>query len=148
MLTHPESSGFINAAKLEINYQEKKGTWEEVPRPDNVKVLPLKWVFTYKLDDQGFLVKYKARICVRGDLQPYTGEDLYAATGAYKTFRIFMAIVGAFDLECDQMDAINAFINAPIKEDVYVQWPPGYKKRNTVLKLRRALYGLRVSPKL
>ena len=59
-----------------------------------------------------------------------------------------MAIIGAFDLECDQMDAINAFIDAPIKEDVYVQWPPGYKKRNTVLKLRRALYGLRVSPKL
>ncbi|KAI1005009.1 hypothetical protein K3495_g3205 [Podosphaera aphanis] len=42
-----------------------------------------------------------------------------------------MAIVPAFDLDCDQMDAINAFINAPIKENVY-----------------RALYGLRVSPKL
>lgn len=79
----------------------------EVPRPANIKVLPLKWVFTYKSDDQGFLFKYKARICVQGDLQPHTEEDLYAATGAYRTFRTYMAIVAAFDLDCDQMDAVE-----------------------------------------
>ena len=148
MLKHPESAGFIDAARQEMEAQDLKSTWKEVEKPENIKALPLKWVFTYKLDDKGFLVKYKARICVRGDLQPYTGEDLYAATGAYRTFRIFMAIVAAFDLECDQMDAVNAFLNAPIKDEIYVQWPPGYKKRNTVLRLNRALYGLRMSPKL
>ena len=148
MLSHPEANGFMNAANLEFQTEEKKCAWEEVPKPTNVKVLPLKWVFTYKLDDKGYLVKYKACICFRGDLQPHTGEDLYAALGAYRTFRIYMAIVAAFDLDCDQMDAINAFINAPIKGEVFVQWPPGFNKRNTVLKLQRALYGLRISPKL
>ena len=47
MLSHPESSGFINAATIEFQSQENKGTWEEVQKPTNVKVLPLKWVFTY-----------------------------------------------------------------------------------------------------
>jgi len=27
------------------------------------------WVFTYKLDEDGFVIKYKARLVVRGDLQ-------------------------------------------------------------------------------
>ncbi|KAI1005011.1 hypothetical protein K3495_g3206 [Podosphaera aphanis] len=68
MLKHPESSEFISAANFEIQSQEEKGTWTEVPRPANIKVLRLKWIFTYKSDDQDFLVKYKARFCVRGDL--------------------------------------------------------------------------------
>ncbi|POS86971.1 hypothetical protein EPUL_001117 [Erysiphe pulchra] len=55
MLKHPEASGFISAANLEIQSQESKGTWIEVTRPANFKVLSLKWAFTYKLDDQGYL---------------------------------------------------------------------------------------------
>jgi len=27
------------------------------------------WVFTYKLDKDGFVIKYKARFIIRGDLQ-------------------------------------------------------------------------------
>lgn len=92
-----------------------------MPKPVNIKVLPLNSVFAYKLDDQGYLLKYKARIRVRGDLQPHIGEELYTATGAYRTFRTFMAIVAAFDSDCDLIDAINAFINAPIKGELYVQ---------------------------
>lgn len=42
-----------------------------MPKPAKVKILILKWVFTYKLDDKGYLVNYKARIYVRGDLQPH-----------------------------------------------------------------------------
>jgi hypothetical protein len=42
--------------------------------------LPLTWVFTHKFDKQGFLQKFKARICVRGDLQPLSEKETYAAT--------------------------------------------------------------------
>ena len=63
-----------------------------------------------------------------------------------------MALAAAFDLEIMQIDAVNAFINADIDEDVYVPMPQGYMdiegKQGKVLKLRKALYGLRKSPKL
>ena len=45
MLSHPEANGFMNTANLEFQMLKKKCAWEEVPKPTNVKVLPLKWVF-------------------------------------------------------------------------------------------------------
>jgi hypothetical protein len=46
------------------------GTWKKVSKADigKSKPLPLMWVFTYKFDVDGYLLKYKARLVVRGDL--------------------------------------------------------------------------------
>jgi hypothetical protein len=63
---------------------------------ENQKIIPLKWVFTYKNDSDGYLTKYKARIVVRGDLQDADPQDVYAATLASKVFRVLMALVAAF----------------------------------------------------
>jgi len=80
---------------------------------------------------------------VRGDLQQNVHKrDVSAITGAFKTFRLLMALAAAFDLEIMQIDAVNAFINADIDEDVYVPMPQGYMdiegKQGKVLKLRKA----------
>jgi hypothetical protein len=39
-------------------------------------------------------------------------------------------------------------MNAELNEDVYMKMPPGHRKSGTILKLRKALYGLRQSPLL
>ena len=143
---HPEREGFKRAANAEIKSLEEKGTFELVDYPEGKQVLPLKWVFTYKHDDAGYLIRHKARICVRGDLQHHTGDDIYAATGAYRSFRILMALVCAFGLICHQIDFKNAFINADMDEEVYTTCPPGYGQSGKVWKLLKALYGLRKSP--
>lgn len=148
MLRHPEATGFIQAAQVEIDQLRLKGTWEEVPRPSNKQILPLRWVFSYKSDELGYLSKYKARICVRGDLQFQTDNDYYAATGAYRSFRILMGLVCAFDLNCDQVDVKNAFTNALMDEEVYCYSPQGFETPGKVIRLLKALYGLRRSPKL
>jgi len=61
-----------------------------------------------------------------------------------------MALVAAFNLKVIHLDAINAFINTNINEKVYITMPKGYKKgrKDIVLKLQKALYRLRKSPKL
>ena len=43
------------------------------------------WVFTYKFNEDGYLLKYKARLVVCGDLQEKYG-DTYAATLAARLF--------------------------------------------------------------
>jgi len=145
---HPEREGFLRAANVEIKSLEEKGTFELVDYPEGKQVLPLKWVFTYKLDDAGYLIRHKARICVRGDLQHHTSDDIYAATGAYRSFQILMALVCAFELICHQIDFKNAFINADMDEEVYTTCPPGYGQSGKIWRLLKALYGLRKSPKL
>lgn len=145
---HPLQELLVEAARSEYKQLVDRGTFERIPAPQHEQVLPLKWVFTYKCDPDGYLIKCKARICVRGDLQAPSTEDLYAATGAYRTFRFLMALAAIFDLDIEQMDAITAFINALLDEVVYVQCPEGFEQPGMAFLLRRALYGLKKSPKL
>lgn len=125
-----------------------KKTFEHVKQTDSIHPIPLRWVFTYKFDESGYLLKFKARICVRGDLQPKTDEDNYAATLAFQVFRLLVALIAYFDLETIQVDAVNAFCNSPLDEELYIYNPPGFNRSGCVLRLLRGLYGLRKSPKL
>lgn len=145
---HLEKKGFMGAANAEITTLKEKMTFELVDYPNHTQILPLKWVFTYKFDDAGYLVRHKARVCVRGDLQHHTTDDIYAATGAYRSFRILMALVCAFGLLCHQIDFKNAFTNADMDDEVYTTCPPGFGVPGKCWKLLKALYGLRKSPKL
>ena len=104
-------------------------------------------MFKYKFDEEGYLLKYKARICVRGDLQ-HTTEETHAATLAVKIFRALMAIATYFNLEIRQYDAVNAFTNSKLERRVYCYTPEGFDEPDYVWELRRALYGLKTSPRL
>ena len=75
-------------------------------------------------------------------------ENNYAATLVERLFRTVMAIAARFDLELLQYDAVNAFVNAALDKEVYIRMPPSHRKPRTVLKLTKALYGLRRSPLL
>jgi hypothetical protein len=60
-----------------------------------------------------------------------------------------MALTAVNDLDMLQLDAVNAFLNSNIDEDLTVQWPTGFEPpptttgRRKVLKLQTALYGLK-----
>src|SRR5271170_2576909 len=74
---HPHMAGFLAAAQTEFTALQNKGMFESMhltPQIASQTVLPLLWVFTYKFDTDGYLLKYKARICVRGDLQPQSNQ--------------------------------------------------------------------------
>ncbi|KAI9038950.1 uncharacterized protein KD926_010050 [Aspergillus affinis] len=140
---------------LDLAARERKRWYRnELPPPINQEeardsqVLPLKWVFTYKFDENGNFIKAKGRICVRGDLEKDTIANNFAATASARVFRAVMALVAAFDLDTDQKDAVNAFLNALLDEAVYTRTPEGFHTKGKIWKLRKALYGLRKSLRL
>ena len=59
-----------------------------------------------------------------------------------------MAIAARFDLDLTQYDAVNAFVNARLEDTVYMRMPTGYRSPGKILRLNKALYGLRQSPLL
>jgi hypothetical protein len=68
MQRHKYTKEFKEAAEKEYQDVNNRGTFEIVRKTSDIRVIPLTWVFTYKFDTDGYLVKFKARICVRGDL--------------------------------------------------------------------------------
>jgi hypothetical protein len=116
---HPYKQLFIEAMDLEIKNLVGRGTWELVDCASaKTKPIPLKWVFTYKFDQEGYLLRAKARICVRGNLQPESiFESMCSSTLAAKSFRVAMAIAARFDLEIWRYNFINAFLNAILGEN-------------------------------
>lgn len=63
---------WLAAMNVEYKTTWMRGTFERATVEDVDKllhrILPLKWVFTYKFNKEGYLVRFKARMCVRGDL--------------------------------------------------------------------------------
>ena len=112
------------------------------------KVLGCHWVFTYKSNSHGQIIKCKARLVVRGDQQTECDLPTRATTLALTLLQVILAIIAKFDLETLQLDAVNAFVHADIDEVVYMKPPPGYAEPGKVLRLNKALYGLRRSPLL
>ena len=147
MEKHEYSSNWLLSSKQEMDKLFDYGTFERVKGYKGHQI-PLKWVWTYKLDEDGWLDRFKARLCVRGDLQLPTIQDTYAATLAYKVLRAFCALIAAYDLNTMQFDVVNAFPHAELNHDVYCRMPQGMEEEGICLKLRRALYGLAESPKL
>ena len=107
-----------------------------------------KWVFTVKLQADGTVERFKARLVARGFSQVY-GEDYtetFAPTVRMDTLRIFLAIVAAEDLECRQYDIKNAFTESTLQEKIYLSKPDGVPVRSGyALRTLRSLYGLKQS---
>ena len=158
--SHPLGKQFKEACHTELREILARGTWRLIERARaQGMVIPLKWVFLYKFDENGYLSRCKARIVVRGDLQAEGEEETYAATLAIKTFRTVMALTAKYDCDVRQLDVGNAFLNAEINKShqVYVELPKGYVELGflkseevptMVAELDKALYGLRESPLL
>ena len=80
MLEHSFKNEFLTAAKKKYRDLEHWNIFSHVNcSTASFKILSLKWVFIYKLDENNYLIKFKARICVRGDLQNSDELDTYAA---------------------------------------------------------------------
>ena len=52
--------------KEELDYIVKNNTWELVPRPIDKNVIRTKWVFRNNMNEQGEVVRNKARLLCKG----------------------------------------------------------------------------------
>uniref|UniRef100_A0A093ULN7 Retrovirus-related Pol polyprotein from transposon TNT 1-94 n=1 Tax=Talaromyces marneffei PM1 TaxID=1077442 RepID=A0A093ULN7_TALMA len=68
--------------------------------------------------------------------------------GKAKGKQILDSIAARFNLELKQYDAVNAFVNAKLDEEMFMRMAPGYHESGKIYRLNKALYGLRRSPLL
>ena len=54
------------AMQEELNQFERSEVWELVPRPQNQSVIGTRWVFRNKMDENGIIIRNKARLVAQG----------------------------------------------------------------------------------
>nr|GFD25282.1 retrovirus-related Pol polyprotein from transposon TNT 1-94 [Tanacetum cinerariifolium] len=136
----------IEAMQEELNEFERLEVWELVPRPDQVIVITLKWIYKVKLDELGGILKNKACLVARG----YRQKERIDFEESLEAIRIFLAYAAHKNMVVYQMDVKTAFLNGNFLEEVYVSQPEGFvdlNNPNHVYKLKKALYGLKQAPR-
>ena len=65
---------WIQAMKEELDKIVKNETWELVPKPKDKNVIGTKWVFRNKTNEQGEIVRNKAKLICKGYKMNEQGE--------------------------------------------------------------------------
>jgi hypothetical protein len=146
-LPEPRRTAAVQAIEKEFRQLKERGVWEEVDPPQHMDTfLDCQIIVDEKHDANGDYIKTKARVVVRGDHQE-EGRDFdetYTNTPSMGTVRFVLALIAALRLEPRQLDITGAYLAAPIGMDVYIRPPPQAGcAAGKVLKLKKALYGLR-----
>jgi hypothetical protein len=77
-------------------------------------------------------------------------DETFTPVVRIESIRILLAYATHHYFKLYQMDVKSAFLNGPIKEEVYVEQPPGFEDQeypNHVYKLHKTLYGLKQAPR-
>jgi len=98
------------------------------------------------------VIKHKERLVARGFVQQegVDFDDAFAPVARMESVRLLLALAAQEGWRVHHMDVKSAFLNGDLKEEVYVHQPSGFVipgKENKVLRLHKALYGLRQAPR-
>lgn len=140
------------AMQEEISSVMENNTWTLVDLPAGKRPIGLKWVFKVKKNESGEVVKYKARVVAKGYVQRQgiDFDEVFAPVARMDSVRLLLAVAAHAGWSVHHMDVKSAFLNGELDEEVYVSQPQGFvddKHPQRVLRLNRALYGLRQAPR-
>lgn len=135
----------------EISNMKSRAVWDLVQKPEGVKTVGCRWVYTLKKDNQGNIVNYKSRLVAQGFSQR-KGEnydETFSPVINFTLIRMVFAIfINLFHWKHYQIDINCAYLYANLSDIVYMRQPPGYvdaRHPDYVCKLNRAIYGLKQS---
>jgi hypothetical protein len=143
----PEWSHWNDAMHLEYATLFGMGTWEFEEVPANTPTIGCMWTFVKKLDEQGNIASYKARLVALGNTQkPGQYGATFSPVVRLDSVRIGLAIAAAYDWEIEALDIKGAFLNATLEERIYMRQPEGFNdKTGRVCRLIKTIYGLKQS---
>ncbi|KAM2731468.1 hypothetical protein EV2_035124 [Malus domestica] len=140
------------AMQDEFNALLTTGTWSLVPSHHSQNLVGCKWVFRIKKKPDGTVDRYKARLVAKGFHQQegIDFQETFSPVAKPVTIRILLTLAVQYNWFLNQLDISNAFLHGDLKEDVYMQQPPGFVDPlhpTSVCKLRKSLYGLKQAPR-
>jgi hypothetical protein len=137
----------------EMRSMERFGVYNRVPKSaaKGRQVLGCGWVYKRKVNKLGEVCRYRGRLVARGCSQrPFDSFDpnhTYSPVCHKDSLRLFLSVCAAESLEVRKCDVTAAFLQADLKETIFMRMPPGYAGtidgEEAIMELKRAVYGLK-----
>ncbi|RVW15001.1 Copia protein [Vitis vinifera] len=120
---------WVDALHEELNQFSRNDVWFLVPRPKDVNVIGTKWIFKNKMDENGVIVRNKARLVAQGfkQIEGIDFDETFAPVARLESIRILLAVACVWKFKLFQMDVKSAFLNGILNEEVYVEQPKGFQ---------------------
>lgn len=147
-LSGPEAEQWKLAMCEELQSFEYNDAWELVDVPSDTSIVQCRWVLNKKLDVND-KVRYRARLVAKGFSQRSGIDyvDTFSPVVKHSTLRLLFALSVQWCMDITHLDVTTAFLNGHLKENICMFIPEGYscKAKGKVLKLKKAIYGLKQS---
>ena len=113
---------WIQAMQEELHQFELNNVWELVKRPNPRKhnIIGTKWIYRNKQDENGLVVRNKARLVAQGytQVEGIDFDETFAPVARLEAIRILLAYANHHNIILYQMDVKSAFLNGKLEEDV------------------------------
>ena len=117
--------------EAELAQMEKVNAWIPIVPPPDANVIPSRYVFRCKRNEMGNIVRYKARLVVKGSKQQFGIDymDTFAPTIRSSILRILLSFAAHKGAAIHQCDVKNTYLNSRLKDDIslYSELPPKYE---------------------
>ena len=112
----------------ELNQFERNEVWTLVPRPKNINIIGTKWVFRNKSDEDGNIVRNKARLVaqVYSQIEGIDFEETFAPVARLESIRLLLSVSCVHKFKLHQMDVKSAFLNGFLHKEVFVGQSKGF----------------------
>ena len=154
-----------DAIRKEIKQMEDMQVWIPVDKYDDGELIPCSCINKAKVNNKNEIIKLKSRLVAGGHRQltnPFTNNS--SPTLTISSLFTLCNIALQNNMKIITADVVGAYLNADLKENIYmklnkeitkylINLKPEYKKylnqkEEIVVKLKKALYGLKQSGKL
>ncbi|KAL0549238.1 hypothetical protein IC582_013719 [Cucumis melo] len=97
----------------ELNQFERNKDWELVPRPSNTSIIETKWGFRNKMDENGNIIRNKARLVAQGYCkeEDVDYKETFAPIARLEAIRMLLAFSSYKNFILYQLDVKSAFLN-------------------------------------
>ncbi|GJR84388.1 zinc finger, CCHC-type containing protein [Tanacetum coccineum] len=131
----------------EIGSIMENNTWVLSDLPPGCKPLGFKWIFKRKMQVDGTIDKFKARLVIQGFRQKEGIHyfDTYASVACITTIRLLLDLAAIHNLVIHQMDVKTTFLNGDLEEEVHMKQPKGFVMPDTEHKVLIMKYLVNIS---
>ena len=136
-LNGDEKEAWLDAIDAELSQMEKVNAWAPVVPPPNANMIPSLFVFRHKCNATGKIVRYKARLVIKGFKQKFGINyiDTFTLTVRATTLCILFSFAAQKGAAVHQCDVKNTYLNSCLKDNIslYSELPPKYTSFHKLL---------------